>query len=84
MYVCRRERADVYSTCGEPSVGDGEDRNKFHDAGENWQQACRLTEVIPRRDSRRGLSSSYEFTPICRQYHSGGDVDEWKGKWRGK
>lgn len=49
---------------GKVSLGDGEDTGRCHDADEECQQACRLIEVIPHCDSRYGLSSSYEVTPI--------------------
>jgi len=50
-----------------PSLGDGEDTGKRHEADEDCQRACRLTtKVIPRRDSRRGLSLNCEVTPMRR------------------
>lgn len=33
----------------EPSLGGGESKGRCHEADENCQRACRLTEVIPRR-----------------------------------
>lgn len=53
-------------TYGEPSLGDGEGTGKC-------REACRLTGVIPRRDSRRGLSSTSEGMTVSGRKNGGED-----------